>query len=66
MVSGQRKTKALRCREVPKHHFDRKLLVYIINERKSRDQNTVRETSAHRNYDILDVDQCLSLLHDYP
>jgi hypothetical protein len=60
MVGGQRKTKALRC------HFDRKLLVYIINERKSRDQKTVRETSADRNYDILDVDQCLSLLHDNP
>lgn len=38
MVSGQRETKALRCREEPKHHTDRKLLLYIIMETRIRDQ----------------------------
>lgn len=66
VMSRQRKTKSLRRREVPKHQSDRKLLISIIKERKSTDQKIVHETSAHRNYDTLGVDQCLSLLRDYP
>lgn len=30
MISGQRKTKAVTCREVSKYYFDRKLLIHTI------------------------------------